>query len=538
MFDIMTHEDDQLIENEIIRTEETTYDDLGEHYLPLLLGDLWNVLSLRKGEQLAKVTERCEEVLRMTGQSDVAGEQNAKKIQLEVDRYDALENYWDYSESLTDLVRALLDPKPGKRPSSSKALETAIACRKAYIRVRQHRSAKQRFSTQDGEATLTDETNDETLYNIPEALRTNSKLYYRGNEINDMDAGNGEYAADRYEYLEMAKKSDPDAPLLAPPQDKWEGLIDSIEIAPPTLEIYDGSRRIENPKIRLREAGQPRSPERQLPTEDEYRALDHTRLAQEVARRAGATEIVKEAQALQQLNTPKQLIARLTYFDGLGMRGRHPDAIAEAAPLSQDSTTPHITGTKRSSDDGSDESGGAPRPTKRQDKGKGRASPIREIASERATKRIKSVKGKSAAPMLNNSGDTVEDNNNLEDDHDDNQDNSGDADASAIAPNDAVPPAQAQAPAGGVAVGPRKSRRLQDKAPVVPAPDPAPPPARRGGEKKTPAAGRGARVQQGGDSGAERAPDAPAGGKRGGKAGRGRGGRAGRGGRGGKGRKA
>ena len=532
MFDIMTHEHEEFIEEEIVRTEEAAYDELGEHYLPLHVGDLWNVLSLREGEQLANATERCDEVLRMTGQSDVAGEQNAKNIQLEVDKYDALENYWEYSENLTDLVRALLDPKPGKRPSSSEALETAIAGRKAYIRARQHRSAKQRFPTLDGEATRTDETNDETLHNIPEALRTSSKLYYRGNEINDMDAGNGEYAADQYGYLEMAKKSDPDAPRLAPPQDKWNGLIDPIEIAPPTLEIYDGSRRIENPKIRLREAGQPRSPERQLPTEDEYRALNHTRLAQEVARRSGATEIAKEAQILQQLNTPEQLITRLMHLDGVGARGRRPDEIVEAAPLSQNDTAPRSSGTKRSSDDGGDESDDAPRPMKRQDKGKGRASPSRAIASERGTKSTRSLKGKSTGPKLHDSAHRVEDDNNPEDNQDGDQDHSAEVDD----PADTLPPTQAAGAVDDAVLGPRKSRRLQKKAPASPAP--APRPARGGAKKKTPAAGRGARAQQGANSNAEMPSDAPARGKRGGKAGRGRGGRAGRGGRGGKGRKA
>ncbi len=411
MFDIMTHQPSQAVDGMMKNTEEADYRKKHRHFLPEDLADIWLLLAeswLNKARKLSSEAPGAEKTRAAAWKGGGVGEtmsdpehleqlddetpddaessqegneeereddeyrkergEDAKALRMaeqdaalaNTEQYQAMVNHWNYSEPLKALVRDLLRPDPKKRPASGSALISASGGRQDYIDSCSKSAPEDDEKKKKSRKKAPGRTNDSPL-NLPTPFQPAWKLYYRGNEINDMQAGPGAYEADLNRYQRMVTKSDPDEPLLAPPQDKWQAYIRPLGPPPPMIDIYEGSRRIENPQVALRnptelsqrdalEEAQVRAaqPTLGLPTQAQYAQLRHTQLAEELVRWTRSPNVIEEAKGVKKTNKVEQPITRLRDLDRKGLRGKHPDELL-AFPNAQD--VPR--GSKRSTIEGS-----------------------------------------------------------------------------------------------------------------------------------------------------------------------------------------
>ena len=405
MFDIMTHQTAHGVDFFMEQTDEKLYKKNDEHFLPIDWEKLWPDLVHKLQDDLGKLAatapgqaasdpaseeqQQAEEddlsaqpeleqlpndtaapEFGSAGAQDNAEEQREKAEahhQAKVDNalahqrlYQALTDHWRYSEALKLLVRDLLAPRPADRPHSKLALTRAMEGREAYVnKFKTPVDEMEPRNKRKVKAGLTGKT----LIEIPENLDAISKLYYRGNDINKMLVGKGDYIPDLDRYQRMVTKCDPDEPMLLPPQEKWKEYIKPLGPTAPRVEIYDGTRRIESPRVLLRDPTEQQNPpvRSDLPTADDYGQWNDVQLSEDLARRNMAPHVVKHAKDLRDRNSRDQLIEWLMHLDQGGRRGRDPTGPATSVSLAAGTLS-----VKRPSEDlDGDEESDPVRPKKR-----------------------------------------------------------------------------------------------------------------------------------------------------------------------------
>jgi hypothetical protein len=278
MYDIMTHEKPGRCDDLILDTTERQYKAKGNHFLSKDWIQIWtsnlqyyeeDVLELKEE---APKSDEDDQVNRQNGGGNASEDANGsadeaertregRKKQREAHRrkkkqemlaewrkkeqgtaeaaaeqYQAMVQHWHYSEPLTNVVWELLKPVPRHRPTSTRALEMAVAGRQEYLESVGASLKRKR----------TDKPTAETLTKLPPKVKQDTRLYYRGHEINGTAAGS--------DYDKLKQKADPNGPLLRPPQDKWKDIVSAPASRLPTWETFNGgiSRPVSNPLVRLR----------------------------------------------------------------------------------------------------------------------------------------------------------------------------------------------------------------------------------------------------------------------------------------------
>ena len=113
-----------------------------------------------------------------------------------------------YSPDLLRLIRDCLDPRPERRPTSQQILQRAQAGQHAYL------NRLRAGATVDGT----------TASDGPRFVGQATRLYYVGNEINDMPMGKARFAIQRRRnlFVDQLRRADPDLPTLHPPASEYD----------------------------------------------------------------------------------------------------------------------------------------------------------------------------------------------------------------------------------------------------------------------------------------------------------------------------
>ena len=279
---------------------------------------------------------------------------------------------WNYSDDLRTLIWDMLDPNPARRLRSSEIL----------ARIPHYLQDSFGLSAQSPGRKLTKR---QQMASSEETAQHSQKLSFRHTENNQMPAGKGNYQADEDEYQKLLKQCDPDWAPLKPPQRKWKPFVRQLDPKAPQVHVFEhaGNIAAEDVYVQLTSASgsmlQGVSSEhgsvdrhpvssRPPPTAADYQALEHTQLADQVVRRIKMPKPTTKRIRLRDEYTKTQLIGWLMDLDQGGVPGAHPEVLSKPTSRREDPSR-----SKRGSKGAEDDGGLSSRPSKRQDKGKGKA---------------------------------------------------------------------------------------------------------------------------------------------------------------------
>lgn len=326
-----------------------------------------NVIHDRR-PRAAKVEEKRRE------EDDLVRQAEQRSASWRSRQYRAMADHWTYSAELKDLVRAMLDPVPESRIKSDDILEKAQAGCRAKIEKYQRKAKSHKVPQRQPKAG--------SLHPFQKL----AQLHFRKTDINAMDGGKGNYQPDGEEYQRLLKKCDPDWEPLKPPQAKWRSFTLPLDPHRPQVRVYERSREVPRRgiEVRLTAAARtgsedaapadgytkgPSAAHGSLPTATDYRALNHTELANEVARRIRAPNAPKEGFRFRNEHTVDALINWLMQLDSDGIRGKYTRVKADGASQASSPAS-----SKRRSEDLDHDEAEPARPSKKRAKGKEKAN--------------------------------------------------------------------------------------------------------------------------------------------------------------------